>query len=302
LNYSFNQLITSFQRKLESIFYCHPVRGEAEAQDLAQILRKRLRVSQDDRNRGEKMHRFASPAEFQRVSAAILPVAVAVAVLCGTLGLYLALAVSPPDYQQGEAVKIMYVHVPAAWMGSAVYGFTAILSAAFLIWRHSLADLLARAAAPLGAIFTLITLITGMLWGKPMWGAYWVWDARLTSVLLMFILYIGYIGLSGSGEHEERTKVACAWLALIGAINLPIIKFSVEWWNTLHQSASILKMGGPSIDGSMLTPLLLMIAAFTALFVVLLLVRAETMMKAQKIRRQQIQRVARKNASLKEAV
>lgn len=248
------------------------------------------------------MHRFANPAEFQRISAVILPIATAVAVLCGALGLYLALAISPPDYQQGEAVRIMYVHVPAAWMSTMIYGFVAILSVAFLIWRHNLADLLARQAAPLGAAFTFITLVTGMLWGKPMWGAYWVWDARLTSVLLLFILYIGYIGLSGSGEHEERTKVACAWLALIGAINLPIIKFSVEWWSTLHQPASILRANGPTIDGSMLTPLLLMIAAFTALFVALLLVRADTAMKSQKLRRQQIQRVARKNAQLKEAV
>ncbi len=247
------------------------------------------------------MHRFANPAKFQRVSAALTPVAVAVAVFTGVLGLYLVFAFSPPDYQQGEAVKIMYVHVPAAWMSTLIYALIAVLSATFLIWRHNVADLLARQAAPLGAAFTLITLITGMLWGKPMWGDYWVWDARLTSVLLLFLLYIGYIGLSNSGEHEERTKVACAWLALIGAINLPIIKFSVEWWNTLHQPASILKMSGPSIDGSMLMPLLLMIVAFTALFVALLLVRADTALKAGKLRRKQIQRIARKNAMLKEA-
>ena len=247
------------------------------------------------------MHRYASPAEFQRLSRIIAPFAAAVAVLAGMLGLYIALAVSPPDYQQGEAVRIMYVHVPAAWMATLVYGFMAISSVAFLIWRHPVADFLARESAPLGAVFTAITLITGMLWGKPMWGAYWVWDARLTSVLLLFMLYIGYIALSrSSGAYEERTKVACAWLALIGAVNLPIIKFSVEWWNTLHQPASILRAGGPSIDGSMLQPLLFLIVAFMALFVVLLLVRVDTAMQAQKLRRQQIQRIARKNAALKE--
>ena len=246
------------------------------------------------------MHRFANPAEFQRLSAVIFPIAVAIAVLAGALGLYLAWFAAPPDYQQGEAVRIMYVHVPAAWMGTLIYGMMALLSASFLVWRHGLADLLARSAAPLGATFTLMTLVTGMLWGKPMWGAYWVWDARLTSVLLLFILYLGYIGLSKTNEHAERTKVTCAWLALIGAINLPIIKFSVEWWNTLHQPASLLRAGGTSIDGSMLTPLLLMLSAFMALFIALLLKRAETRLHMQKLRRRQIQRVARKNAQLKE--
>lgn len=244
------------------------------------------------------MHRFASPAQFARMSAAVLPVATAIAVLCGMLGLYLALVASPADYQQGEAVRIMYVHVPAAWMSTLVYGLMAVLSASFLVWRHPLADLLARQAAPLGAAFTLITLVTGMLWGKPMWGAYWVWDARLTSMLILLLLYLGYMGLSGSGEYEERTKVACAWLAVIGAINLPVIKFSVEWWHTLHQPASILRLDGPHIAPAMLTPLLLMIAAFMALFVAQLLVRADTAMKAQKLRRLQISRVARKNAAV----
>ena len=245
------------------------------------------------------MHRFASPAEFTKLREALLPPFVALAVLSFLLGAYLIAFEAPPDYQQGYAVKIMYMHVPAAWMSTMVYGMMAALSAGFLIWRHPLADLLARQSAPLGAAFTLITLATGMLWGKPMWGAYWVWDARLTSVLLMFLLYVGYISLSNTGEFEERTKVTCAWLALIGAINLPIIKFSVEWWNTLHQPASILRADGPSIDGSMLMPLLLMMLGFFALFVVLLLVRVSTAQQAQKLRRLQIQRVARKEAALK---
>lgn len=245
-----------------------------------------------------RVHRFASPAQFQRVSDTLLPLLVPVMILFLTLGLYGALAVAPPDYQQGEAARIMYVHVPAAWMASFLYGAMALLSASFLIWRHPLADVLAREAAPIGAVFTAVTLVTGMFWGKPMWGAYWVWDARLTSVLILFLLYLGYIALSMNGENQERTKISCAWLALIGAINLPIIKFSVEWWNTLHQPASILRMGGSRIDGSMLTPLLFMIVAFTALAMILLLVRAETAMKAQRLRRLQIQRIARKNAAI----
>ncbi len=243
------------------------------------------------------MHKFATPAQFQRLRAVLLPLSVAVTVLCGALGLYLALLASPADYQQGEAVRIMYIHVPAAWMGSMVYGFMALMSASFLIWRHPLADVLAREAAPIGAVFTLITLITGMLWGRPTWGAYWVWDARLTSVLILFLLYLGYLGVAGAGG-QERTKVASAWLAVIGAINLPIIKFSVQWWNSLHQGPSILRAGGPSIDPSMLHPLLLMMVAFTTLFVALLLVRADTALKAVKLRRLQIQRIAIKNAAI----
>jgi len=244
------------------------------------------------------MHRFANPAQFQKISHAVLPFAVAIAVLCGALGLYGALVASPPDYQQGEAVRIMYIHVPAAWMGSFLYGAMAVLSLCFLVWRHPVADVLARETAPVGAVFTLITLITGMLWGKPMWGAFWVWDARLTSVLILMLLYLGYMALAASNEGSERGKVACAWLALIGAINLPIIKFSVQWWNTLHQPASIIRLDGPTIDASMLRPLLLMIAAYMALATVLVLVRANTAFSAQKLRRLQIQRIARKNAAI----
>jgi heme exporter protein C len=159
---------------------------------------------------------------------------------------------------------------------------------------------LAREAAPIGAVFTLICLITGMLWGKPTWGAYWVWDARLTSMLVLFLLYAGYMSIASSGENSERVKVASAWVALIGAINLPIIKFSVEWWNSLHQPASLEIFGKSSIDPSMLRPLQLMILAFAALFVSLLLVRADTALKSVKLRRLQIQRIALKNATIGE--
>lgn len=250
--------------------------------------------------RSSSLHRFASPAEFLRLHAGILPIATAIAVLAGTLGLYTGLFMAPPDYQQGEAVRIMYIHVPAAWMSTMVYGFMALMSATFLIWKHNLAELLARQAAPIGAIFTALTLGTGMLWGKPMWGAYWVWDARLTSVLLLLVLYVAYIGMSNLAPTQDRTKTACAWLCLVGAINLPIIKFSVDWWNTLHQPASIIRAGGPSIDTSMLVPLLLMILAAMALFVALLMVRADTALKQQKLRRLQIQKIARKNAAIED--
>ncbi len=245
-------------------------------------------------------HRYANPAEFLRLHAALLPIAVAMGLLTGMLGLYGGLVVAPADYLQGEAVRIMYIHVPAAWMSTLIYAFIALASATFLIWRHTLAELLARQAAAIGAVFTLITLLTGMLWGKPTWGAYWVWDARLTSMLLLFFLYLGYLGLASMAPYQERTKTACAWLAIVGAVNLPIIKFSVDWWNTLHQPASILRSGGPSIHSSMLVPLILMILSFAFLFIALLLVRAETALKQQKLRRLQIQKIARKNAALEE--
>lgn len=227
-----------------------------------------------------------------------MPVAALAALVMGAWGLYGGLITSPEDYQQGEAVRIMYIHVPAAWMSTMTYGFMALMSASFLIWRHTLADVLARAAAPIGMVFTMITLITGMLWGKPTWGAYWVWDARLTSMAILLMMYLGYIGLAGAGVIEERVKNACAWLCLVGAINLPIIKFSVNWWNTLHQPASILRADGPHIAPEMLHPLLWMIGSFTALFVALLLVRADTILKQQKLRRLQIQKIARKNAAI----
>ncbi len=245
------------------------------------------------------MHKFASPAQFQRLSSNVLPVAVAIAVFAGALGLYLGFT-APEDYQQGAMVRIMYIHVPTAIFASMIYGFMAVMSASFLIWRHTLADVLAREAAPIGAVFTLICLITGMLWGKPTWGAYWVWDARLTSMLILLLLYAGYLGIAQSGDVSEKVKVASAWIALIGAINLPIIKYSVEWWNSLHQGQSLQLLGKSSIDPAMLHPLQLMLVAFGALFVALLLVRADTALKSVKLRRLQIQRVARKNAALKE--
>lgn len=233
------------------------------------------------------MHKFANPTRFLKLADQLLPwLAIATCALLA-IGLWQALIVSPPDYQQGNSVRIMYVHVPSAWMSMAIYTIMAAASASFLIWRHPLADITARASAPIGAVFTLVTLITGSLWGKPMWGTWWVWDARLTSVLVLFFLYIGYIALADSLAHDERGKKLCAVLALVGLVNIPVIRFSVEWWNTLHQPASIIREGGVSIDSSMLLPLFLMAGAFHLLYIALLLIRIKAALIRQKIRRLQ---------------
>src|SRR5579872_6482443 len=226
--------------------------------------------------------RLANPARFMRVSGVALPIVAAVTPLVLLVGLYLALFVAPPDYQQGESVRIMYIHVPAAWMSTFVYAVMAASSAVALIWRHPVADIAAREAAPLGASFTLLCLVTGSLWGKPMWGTWWVWDARLTSVLVLFFLYLGYIALVNAFDDAGRGARAGGLLALVGAVNLPIIKFSVDWWNTLHQPASVLRLGGPSIDISLLLPLLVMAMAFGLLFGWLLLLRMRAMLNERK--------------------
>ncbi len=230
------------------------------------------------------MHRFANPARFQRIARRVMPFAAAAAVLFLGAGLYFALFASPADYQQSETVRIMYIHVPAAWMSVFVYGSMALSSAVALIWRHPLADLATRAAAVPGAAFTLLCLVTGSLWGQPMWGTWWVWDARLTSVLVLFFLYLGYLALVDAFDDPERGAKAGSILALVGAVNLPIIKFSVDWWNTLHQPASVFRLGGPTIDPAMLRPLLLMALGFTAFFVWILLLRLETAILDRKIR------------------
>jgi heme exporter protein C len=233
------------------------------------------------------MHRFANPARFIRIADRLLPWLAGATVLLLLYGVSEALYFSPPDYQQGDSVRIMYVHVPAAWMSMMIYTTITISSAMFLIWKHPLADIIARVSAPLGAGFTLITLITGALWGKPMWGTWWVWDARLTSVLILFFLYIGYIALSDHYAHMERGKKICAILALVGFVNIPIIRISVEQWNTLHQPASIIRSGGIAIDPSMLYPLLAMGLAFCFCYACLLIIRVKTALLEQKIRRLQ---------------
>ncbi len=230
------------------------------------------------------MIRLANPNRFMQWSAKLLPwCAIVTALLIGA-GTWAALFVAPPDYQQGEAVRIMYVHVPAAWMASFVYASMAVSSAVALIWRHPLADIAAKESAPLGAGFTLVCLVSGSLWGKPMWGTWWVWDARLTSVLVLFFLYLGYIALVNAFDEPTRGARAGAILALVGAVNLPIIKFSVDWWNTLHQPASVFRLGGPTINPAMLWPLFLMALGFTLFFVTLLLVRMRSALMAAKLR------------------
>ena len=229
-------------------------------------------------------HRFANPNRFSRLAATILPWVATGTVILFAVGLYFALFASPADYQQGDSVRIMYVHVPAAWVALGCYSFIAAMSAVSLIWKHPLADIAARSAAPLGAGFTVIVLATGSLWGKPTWGTWWVWDARLTSVLVLLFLYLGHIALTHAFDNPARGAKAAAILALVGFVNIPIIKFSVEWWNTLHQPASLVRLDGPAIDPSMLTPLLLMGIAFTLYFVTMLLVRMRADLAAHKAR------------------
>ena len=230
------------------------------------------------------MHRFANPARFLRLAAVILPwTAIATVLLLGA-GLYLGLIASPADYQQGETVRIMYVHVPSAWLGMACYSTMAFASAVALIWKHPLADLVGKSAAPIGAGFTFVCLVTGSLWGRPMWGTWWAWDARLTSMLILLFLYLGYMALINAFDDPTRGARAAAILALAGAVNIPIIKFSVDWWNTLHQPASVTKFGLPSVDPAMLVPLLLMGLGFTTFFVTVLLLRVRSEIIAAKIR------------------
>jgi heme exporter protein C len=228
--------------------------------------------------------RYANPARFMRVSGVVLPwLGGACAGVLG-LGLCWSLALAPPDYQQGESVRIMFIHVPAAMMAEGVYYLIAAASFVSLVWRHPLADIAGAAAAPIGAGFTLVCLVTGSLWGRPMWGAWWVWDARLTSVLVLFFLYLGYIALVNAFDDLSRGARAGALLALVGVVDLPIIKFSVNWWNTLHQPSSILRVGGPSIDISLLMPLFVMAVGFLLLFLWLLILRMRTLLNERKAR------------------
>ena len=211
---------------------------------------------------------LANPTRFLALSARALPW-LAGATICAFVvgGIYVYL--SPDDYQQGATVKIMFIHVPAAWLGLFAWVLMSMAALGTLVWRHPLADVAARAAAPIGAAFTLMCLLTGSLWGRPMWGTYWVWDARLTSVLVLFLLYLGVIALWRTIEDPTRAARAAAVFTLVGAINIPIIKFSVDWWNTLHQPASVFRMGGPTLDRAFLIPLLVMALAFTLLFITL---------------------------------
>jgi heme exporter protein C len=211
---------------------------------------------------------FANPSRFLSFTDRVLAWLAAATLLAFAFGFSQVIA-APDDYQQGATVKIMFIHVPAAWLGIFAWALMSVAALGTLVWRHPLADVAAKAAAPIGAAFTLICLITGSLWGRPMWGTYWVWDARLTSVLVLFLMYLGVIALWRTIDDPTRAARAAAVLTLVGAINLPIIKFSVDWWNTLHQPASVLRLDGPTIHPAILVPLILMAVAFMLLFLTL---------------------------------
>jgi len=228
--------------------------------------------------------RLANPSVFLKWSGAALPAAAALAAALLEFGLYLAWFVAPADYQQGETVRIMFLHVPAAWMALFFYGLMSLSALGTLVWRHPLADVSQKAAAPIGAAFTLICLVTGSLWGKPMWGTYWVWDARLTSVLVLFLMYCGVLALWRTIDDPSRAARAVSILTLVGAVNVPIVKFSVDWWNTLHQPASVFRFGGPTIHPSMLYPLLAMALAFTVTGATLYLAGMRTEILRRRVR------------------
>lgn len=211
---------------------------------------------------------LANPTRFLRIVDRVLPWLIGATVFLLAVGLYRALN-APDAYQQGATVKIMFLHVPAAWFGMFGWALMSVAALGTLVWRHPLADVSGKAVAPIGAAFTFICLVTGSLWGRPTWGTYWVWDARLTSMLVLLLLYLGVLALYWTAEDPGRGARAAAILSLVGAVNLPIIKFSVDWWNTLHQPASVFRIGGSTIDPSLLTPLLIMGLAFTLLFVTL---------------------------------
>src|SRR5437588_5362389 len=211
---------------------------------------------------------LANPTRFLSLVNRLLPWLATATVAAFAYGLWEVIG-APDDYQQGATAKIMFIHVPSAWLGMFIWVTMSVAALGTLVWRHPLADVAGKAAAPIGAAFTLQCLITGSLWGRPMWGTYWVWDGRLTSVLVLFLMYLGVIGLWRTIDDPSRAARAAAILTLVGAVNLPIIKFSVDWWNTLHQPASVLRLGGPAIHPSILTPLLLMPLAFLLLFLTL---------------------------------
>jgi len=221
-------------------------------------------------------HKLASPKHFYRITGSWIPWLWAVTLLFMIPGLYLGLWVAPPDYQQGDSFRIMYVHVPAAWMSLFIYVFMAVTGGIGLIWNMKMADIMAASSAPVGASFTFLALVTGAIWGKPMWGTWWVWDARLTSELILLFLYLGYIALHSAIDDPRTAAKAAAILAIVGSVNIPIIHYSVEWWNTLHQGPTVTRLDKPAIHPSMLWPLLLMAGAFQVYFFTVLLMRARS--------------------------
>ena len=234
------------------------------------------------------MQKLANPKLFLRLADMVRPWVLGATIVLLVLGLYLAIVQAPQDYQQGETVRIMFVHVPAAWMALFVYSFMALAHGAGLVFRHPIAHIAAKAAAPIGACFTFLALATGSLWGKPMWGTWWVWDARLTSMFVLFLLYLGYLAVWGAFGEDNRAARIASVVALVGFINVPIVKFSVDWWNSLHQPASVLRAGGPSIDSSLLTPLFIMALAYAGLFVTLWLLAMKAEVLTRRIHQMQV--------------
>lgn len=229
------------------------------------------------------MHKYANPAQFNRLADRLLPWVIGLFIVTLGAGLYLTFFTAPEDTYQSIASRIMFIHVPSAYLSMMIYVIMAAASFTALVWKHPLAFLGAKAAAPIGAAFTACALLTGALWGKPTWGTFWMWDGRMTSVLVLFFLYLGYMAIWSAMEDSEKAGKASSILALVGVINLPIIKFSVEWWNSLHQSASVMKMGGPSMPNSMLVPLLVMVLAFKFYFIMLFLWRMKSEINFKKI-------------------
>jgi len=220
------------------------------------------------------LHELGSPLRFYRLTGVVLPWLAAACVLSLAAGLYGGLVLAPADYQQGDSFRIIYIHVPSAWMSLFVYVVMAAAAAVALIWRIKLAEIITVSSAPVGAAFTVLALVTGSLWGKPMWGAWWVWDARLTSELLLLFLYLGVIALYGAVDDRRSAARAAAILALVGVVNIPVIHYSVQWWSTLHQGPTVTKFGAPSIHPSMLAPLLLTALSFKLYYLIALLLRA----------------------------
>lgn len=230
------------------------------------------------------MIRFANPTRFLALASRLIPFLALASTVLIAAGVYAAFFVAPADYQQGETVRIMYIHVPSAWLSMGCYSLMALSALGTLIWRHPLADVSAKALLPIGMAFTFICLVTGSFWGRPMWGTWWVWDARLTSVLILFLMYCGIMALWNAFDDPARAGRAVAIMTLAGAVNIPIIKFSVDWWNTLHQPASVFRMGGPSIHPTMLWPLLVMASGFLLLTIALQLNGMRTEILRRRIR------------------
>ncbi|MBK9081144.1 MAG: heme ABC transporter permease [Rhizobiales bacterium] len=242
------------------------------------------------------MLKYANPTLFMGLAGRLIPWTAALGLGLIGVGLYMSFLGSPADYQQGESVRIMYIHVPSAWMALFIYGVMTSAALGTLVWRHPLADAAQKAAAPLGAAFTFVCLFTGSMWGKPMWGTWWEWDARLTSMLVLFLIYLGLVALWRTIEEPTRAAKAAAVLTLVGVVNIPIIKFSVDWWNTLHQPASVFRMGGPTIHSSLLWPLAVMSLAFTFLFMTMHLMAIRNEILARRVRRLSMEAASRGEA------